>query len=219
MRVDHDPKMENGISVTAAPSLDNHSGAIVRVEALRKQVISPEGPLVILDDIHFTIGRGESVAVVGASGSGKSTLLSLLAGLDTPSAGRVWLTGIDLGQLDEDGRALLRARRVGFVFQSFQLLIGLTALENVMLPLELTGQPDARRSALELLERVGLKARAAIIRPSYPAVSSSGLPSPAPSPVIPMCCSPMSRPAISIRKPAIASSICYSRSTASRVRP
>ena len=170
MRVDHDPKMENGISVTAAPSLDNHSGAIVRVEALRKQVISPEGPLVILDDIHFTIGRGESVAVVGASGSGKSTLLSLLAGLDTPSAGRVWLTGIDLGQLDEDGRALLRARRVGFVFQSFQLLIGLTALENVMLPLELTGQPDARRSALELLERVGLKARAR----HYPTQLSGG---------------------------------------------
>lgn len=133
---------------------------MVRVEQLDKQVISPEGPLLILDNLHFSIARGERVAVIGASGSGKSTLLGLLAGLDTPTQGRVWLSGVDLGGLDEDGRALLRAQRVGFVFQSFQLLAGLTALENVMLPLELAAQPDARRQALELLERVGLQARA-----------------------------------------------------------
>lgn len=133
---------------------------MVRVEQLGKQVISPEGPLLILDNLHFSIARGERVAVIGASGSGKSTLLGLLAGLDTPTQGQVWLSGVDLGGLDEDGRALLRAQRVGFVFQSFQLLAGLTALENVMLPLELAAQPDARRQALELLERVGLQARA-----------------------------------------------------------
>lgn len=137
-----------------------HATVMVRVEQLGKQVISPEGPLLILDNLHFSIARGERVAVIGASGSGKSTLLGLLAGLDTPTQGRVWLSGVDLGGLDEDGRALLRAQRVGFVFQSFQLLSGLTALENVMLPLELAAQPDARRQALELLERVGLQARA-----------------------------------------------------------
>lgn len=137
-----------------------HATVMVRVEQLGKQVISPEGPLLILDNLHFSIARGERVAVIGASGSGKSTLLGLLAGLDTPTQGRVWLSGVDLGGLDEDGRALLRAQRVGFVFQSFQLLAGLTALENVMLPLELAAQPDARRQALELLERVGLQARA-----------------------------------------------------------
>lgn len=137
-----------------------HATVMVRVEQLGKQVISPEGPLLILDNLHFSIARGERVAVIGASGSGKSTLLGLLAGLDTPTQGQVWLSGVDLGGLDEDGRALLRAQRVGFVFQSFQLLAGLTALENVMLPLELAAQPDARRQALELLERVGLQARA-----------------------------------------------------------
>jgi len=147
-----------------------NAGPIVQVEQLGKQVSSPEGPLIILDQIHFSIARGQSVAVIGASGSGKSTLLGLLAGLDTPTAGRVWLAGVDLGSLDEDGRALLRAQRVGFVFQSFQLLTGLTALENVMLPLELGGQPDARRQALELLERVGLQARAR----HYPAQLSGG---------------------------------------------
>ncbi len=143
---------------------------IVQVEQLGKQVISPEGALLILDNINFSIARGESVAVVGASGSGNSTLLGLLAGLDTPTQGRVWLAGVDLGRLDEDGRALLRAQRVGFVFQSFQLLTGLTALENVMLPLELATQPDARRQALELLDRVGLQTR---VR-HYPAQLSGG---------------------------------------------
>ena len=171
MRVDLDREAGSGISVTAAPRSGNRvTDCIVRTECLSKRVMSPEGPLVILDDISFGIARGESVAVIGASGSGKSTLLGLLAGLDTPSDGRVWLAGVDLGDLDEDGRALLRAQRVGFVFQSFQLLAGLTALENVMLPLELAGQLDARRQALELLERVGLKTRAR----HYPAQLSGG---------------------------------------------
>ena len=132
---------------------------IVRVEQLSKQVISPEGPLTILEDINLSIATGEAVAVVGASGSGKSTLLGLMAGLDTPSHGRVFLNGIDLTSLDEDGRAQLRATQVGFVFQSFQLLPALTALENVMLPLELTGHPEPRGAAREVLERVGLGAR------------------------------------------------------------
>lgn len=172
MRVEHDPQdTGNGISVAASPASDNPAAdAMVRVEHLGKQVISPEGPLVILDDINFSIRPGESVAVVGASGSGKSTLLSLLAGLDLPSSGQVWLAGAELGSLDEDGRALLRAQRVGFVFQSFQLLNGLTALENVLLPLELANQTDAHRQALDLLERVGLTARAR----HYPSQLSGG---------------------------------------------
>jgi putative ABC transport system ATP-binding protein len=171
MRVDHDREATSGISVTARPVSDNPTAdAMIRVEGLGKQVGSPEGPLVILADISFSIARGDSVAVVGASGSGKSTLLGLLAGLDVSSSGRVWLAGADLGGLDEDGRALLRAERVGFVFQSFQLLTGLTALENVMLPLELAGQPDARRQALDLLERVGLRPRAR----HYPSQLSGG---------------------------------------------
>ena len=170
MHVEDGQEAANDLSLTATPSADNQTRDIVRAEGLGKQVISPEGPLVILDDINFRIAQGERVAVVGASGSGKSTLLGLLAGLDVPSQGRVWLAGADLGTLDEDGRALLRAQRVGFVFQSFQLLIGLTALENVMLPLELAGQADARRQALELLERVGLQARAR----HYPTQLSGG---------------------------------------------
>ncbi len=100
--------------------------------------------LTILDDVSLTVAAGETVAVVGASGAGKSTLLALLAGLDEPSAGGVWLEGIELSALDEDGRAEARAKRVGFVFQSFHLIASLTALENVMLPLELAGRPDAR---------------------------------------------------------------------------
>jgi putative ABC transport system ATP-binding protein len=126
---------------------------------LGKRVSSPEGELTILADIDLAIHSGETVAVVGASGSGKSTLLGLLAGLDTPSDGRVVLDGHDLAALDEDGRALLRARMVGFVFQSFQLLPSLTALENVMLPLELAGGADPVPAARTLLDRVGLGAR------------------------------------------------------------
>ncbi len=110
-------------------------------------------------EVSVEIGAGESVAIIGASGAGKSTLLALLAGLDLPTSGKVWLAGQDLTLLDEDGRARLRAQRVGFVFQSFHLIPALTALENVMLPLELAGRSDARSAALEVLERVGLRAR------------------------------------------------------------
>lgn len=132
---------------------------LLRVEALGKQVALPSGPLTILDGVDFSIAAGEAFAIVGASGSGKSTLLSLLAGLDQASRGRVWLDGVDLGSLDEDGRAALRAEKVGFVFQNFQLLPALTALENVMLPLELRGDRDAQGPTRQVLEQVGLGAR------------------------------------------------------------
>ena len=127
---------------------------------LCKQVNSPEGLLTILDSVNLQIAAGESVAIVGPSGAGKSTLLALLAGLDEPSSGAVWLNGAELTALDEDGRAAVRARAVGFVFQSFHLLPSLTALENVMLPLELIGERDARKRATEALAQVGLSARA-----------------------------------------------------------
>jgi putative ABC transport system ATP-binding protein len=132
---------------------------VLKAENLTKQVTSPEGALTILRDVSFDIRAGESVAIVGASGAGKSTLLALLAGLDTPTSGRVVLAGEDLTALDEDGRAKLRAERVGFVFQAFHLVPSLTAVENVMLPLELAGRQDARRAALEACERVGLASR------------------------------------------------------------
>ena len=115
--------------------------------------------LTILDDVSLQVAAGETVAVVGASGAGKSTLLALLAGLDEPSAGSVWLEGTELSALDEDGRAEARARHVGFVFQSFHLIPSLTALENVMLPLELAGRSDARAAAREVLAQVGLASR------------------------------------------------------------
>jgi putative ABC transport system ATP-binding protein len=133
--------------------------SVLIAENLSKEVISPEGSLTIVNEVSLEIAAGESVAITGPSGAGKSTLLALLAGLDSPSRGRVLLAGQDLTQLDEDGRARLRARRVGFVFQSFHLLPALTALENVMLPLELGGQRDARIVAAETLARVGLAAR------------------------------------------------------------
>ncbi|KLI99013.1 ABC transporter ATP-binding protein [Luteimonas sp. FCS-9] len=129
------------------------------VEGLGKRVDLPSGPLTILQDVAFRIGHGDTVAIVGASGSGKSTLLSLLAGLDTPSAGRVLLDGAPISTLDEDGRARVRGEKVGFVFQSFQLLPSLTALENVMLPLELRGDRDVEAPAREVLQRVGLGER------------------------------------------------------------
>jgi putative ABC transport system ATP-binding protein len=133
---------------------------VLKAENLTKRVSSPEGSLTIVHDVSFDIAFGESVAIVGASGAGKSTLLALLAGLDLPTSGRVLLEGQDLARLDEDGRARLRAQRVGFVFQSFHLIPALTALENVMLPLELSGSSsDARRAAVESLRRVGLSAR------------------------------------------------------------
>ena len=128
-------------------------------KGLTKKVSSPEGPLTIVDEIDLTVGRGESLAIVGASGAGKSTLLALLAGLDLPSSGEAWLDGENLTALDEDGRAAIRARRVGFVFQSFHLVPSLTALENVMLPLELAGDRGARDAAVAVLDRVGLSRR------------------------------------------------------------
>ncbi|HEY8856916.1 MAG TPA: ABC transporter ATP-binding protein [Rugosibacter sp.] len=132
---------------------------VIDVWALSKTVPSGEGTLSILHDISFAVSAGEAVAIVGASGSGKSTLLGLMAGLDVPTAGSVRLLGEDIGLLDEDARAALRGRALGFVFQSFQLLPALTALENVMLPLELAGQGEARPMAQAMLARVGLGAR------------------------------------------------------------
>ncbi len=133
--------------------------SVLKAENLTKQVSSPEGSLTIVHGVSLDIAPGESIAVVGASGAGKSTLLALLAGLGMPTTGRVLLEGTDLTRLDEDGRARLRAQRVGFVFQSFHLIPALTALENVMLPLELAGRSDARRAAFETLQRVGLRDR------------------------------------------------------------
>jgi len=137
---------------------------------LSKQVATGDAQLTILDDVSLDIAQGEAVAVLGASGSGKSTLLGLLAGLDTPTAGSVSIAGKDLFGLDEDGRAALRSQLVGFVFQSFQLLPALTAVENVMLPLELAGEPGAQNQARAMLERVGLAARVA----HYPKQLSGG---------------------------------------------
>lgn len=131
----------------------------LRATALTKKVTSPEGELTILEDFDIEIAPAESVAVVGPSGAGKSTLLALLAGLDSPSSGEVWLGGVKMSDLDEDGRASLRNERVGFVFQSFHLLQSLTAIENVMLPLELDAAADARGRAREALVEVGLEHR------------------------------------------------------------
>ena len=128
-------------------------------EGLGKRVPLPSGELTILDGVGFTIAKGEAVAIVGASGSGKSTLLSLLAGLDVPSSGSVRLDGAAMSALDEDGRARVRGEKVGFVFQNFQLLPSLTALENVMLPLELRGDDDAEGPARQILGQVGLGER------------------------------------------------------------
>jgi putative ABC transport system ATP-binding protein len=134
---------------------------IVQVVNLCKQVVSAssDAPLVILHAVNFSVTAGDSLAIQGASGSGKSTLLGLLAGLDVPTAGTVFLDGVDIFSFDEDARARLRGKLAGFVFQSFQLLPSLTALENVMLPLELQGRKDARARAAEALARVGLSAR------------------------------------------------------------
>ena len=124
-----------------------------------KQVADASGTLTILNGINFTVQAGDTLAIVGASGSGKSTLLGILAGLDTPSSGEVHLSGVDMFSLTEDGRAQFRKEHVGFVFQSFQLLMHLTALENVMLPLELLGDQEAKQKAEKMLERVGLSSR------------------------------------------------------------
>jgi putative ABC transport system ATP-binding protein len=146
------------------------SDSIISVEHVYKAVADSTGTLEILHDIDFALKARETVAIVGASGSGKSTLLSIIAGLDTPSIGTVRLAGQDLFAIDEDARAALRAHQIGFVFQSFQLLGNLTALENVMLPLELDNRKDARKAATDMLTRVGLSTRLQ----AYPRVLSGG---------------------------------------------
>ncbi len=143
---------------------------IIAVEHVFKSVTDSTGTLDILRDIDFRLAARETAAIVGASGSGKSTLLSIIAGLDTPTRGTVRLDGQDLFAIDEDARAALRAQKVGFVFQSFQLMGNLTALENVMLPLELAERRDARKAATEMLARVGLSQRLS----HYPKVLSGG---------------------------------------------
>jgi putative ABC transport system ATP-binding protein len=143
---------------------------MISVQQVSKSVTDATGTLEILRNVGFRLNRGETVAIVGASGSGKSTLLSIVAGLDTPTRGTVHIDGVDIFSLDEDQRAALRAEKVGFVFQSFQLLGNLTALENVMLPLELAGRRDAREAARQMLQRVGLGERLG----HYPKVLSGG---------------------------------------------
>ena len=144
--------------------------AVLVAQSVTKQVISPEGSLTILSDVSFSMDKGDSVAVVGASGAGKSTLLALLAGLDLPTEGQIWLNGVNLTDLDEDGRADVRAASVGFVFQSFHLVPSLNALENVMLPLELASKDSPRQAASEILSQVGLADRWS----HYPAQLSGG---------------------------------------------
>src|SRR5580765_564494 len=155
----------NGLSMTK-----QNDEIVIRADKVSKSVDGPDGRLTILDDVGFTLARGDSLAIVGASGSGKTTLLGLLAGLDRPSSGKIVLAGERLDALDEEARARLRRRRVGFVFQNFHLLPALNAEENVMLPLDLEGSADARTRAGEALARVGLGAR----RHHYPAQLSGG---------------------------------------------
>jgi len=158
------------VSVSGAASSSLPSTPIISVEHVFKSVSDSTGTLTILRDVDFTLAPRETAAIVGASGSGKSTLLSIIAGLDTPTGGTVRLAGVDLFALSEDDRAALRAQKVGFVFQSFQLMGNLTALENVMLPLELSGMKGARLMATKMLERVGLGERLG----HYPKVLSGG---------------------------------------------
>jgi putative ABC transport system ATP-binding protein len=153
----NDKSIRTNMADSIAPR--SRTQAALQVAGLGKHVPLPSGELTILEDVGFDIAPGDSVAIVGASGSGKSTLLSLLAGLDTPSSGQVVLDGEALSALDEDGRARVRGAKVGFVFQNFQLLPSLTALENVMLPLELRGDRDVDAPARAILEKVGLGQR------------------------------------------------------------
>lgn len=146
------------------------SQAIIEVQHVSKSVTDSTGTLDILRDVHFSLAARETAAIVGASGSGKSTLLSIIAGLDTPTQGTVHVAGLDLFGMNEDQRAAVRAQKMGFVFQSFQLMANLTAIENVMLPLELAGRKDSRKAATEMLQRVGLGARLS----HYPKVLSGG---------------------------------------------
>lgn len=143
---------------------------VLAAHNISKEVSSPEGSLTILDDVSFNVSAGDSIAVVGPSGAGKSTLLALLAGLDLPTSGHVVLNGANLSELDEDGRAIVRAESVGFVFQSFHLVPSLNALENVMLPLELAGGEDARGASRKIIDKVGLGDRWS----HYPAQLSGG---------------------------------------------
>ena len=143
---------------------------VLEADNVSKTVSSPEGALTILADVSLRVRTGETLAIVGASGAGKSTLLALLAGLDSPSTGRVSIAGVDLTALDEDGRAAIRGRHVGFVFQAFHLIPSLTAIENVMLPLELGSRSDARQAAAQALAQVGLTPRSA----HYPKQLSGG---------------------------------------------
>ncbi|NOR36523.1 MAG: ATP-binding cassette domain-containing protein [Woeseiaceae bacterium] len=143
---------------------------VLAAHNISKEVSSPEGSLTILDDVSFNVSAGDSIAVVGPSGAGKSTLLALLAGLDLPTSGHVVLNGANLSELDEDGRAIVRAESVGFVFQSFHLVPSLNALENVMLPLELAGSEDARGASRKIIDKVGLGDRWS----HYPAQLSGG---------------------------------------------
>ena len=151
-------------------NMNINDSVVLRTDGLTKKVSSPEGELTILKDITFEVAAAETLAIIGVSGAGKSTLLALMAGLDEPSAGHVWLNGIDLTSLKEDGRAALRNEQVGFVFQSFHLLPALTALENVLLPLELSGREGARAAATDALDQVGLQNR----RGHYPRQLSGG---------------------------------------------
>ena len=148
----------------------NEAPPLIEVQRLCKTVRDATGELPILRDVSFALAQRQTAAIVGASGSGKSTLLSLIAGLDVPSSGTVRIAGQDVFAVDEDARAAIRARRLGFVFQNFQLVGGMTALENVMLPLELAGAPRARQQASEMLARVGLAARLG----HYPKLLSGG---------------------------------------------
>jgi putative ABC transport system ATP-binding protein len=152
------------------PDIPVQDKIVLAASHVSKTVASPEGSLTILSDVSLSVRAGESLAIVGASGAGKSTLLALLAGLDTPSTGEVSIGGVDLTRLDEDGRAAIRGKHVGFVFQSFHLIPSLTAIENVMLPLELAGRRNARGVAAEALEQVGLGSR----MPHYPKQLSGG---------------------------------------------
>ncbi len=148
----------------------NQKALALKAENLSKIVTSPEGMLTILDQVNLQVSHGERIAITGASGAGKSTLLGLLAGLDLPTSGKVWLAGDELTALDEDGRAALRANEVGFVFQSFHLIPSLTALENVMLPLELANHEQPSMAAMQALKNVGLGERAG----HYPRQLSGG---------------------------------------------
>jgi len=149
---------------------DQQDRIVLDAQNVSKTVASPEGQLTILADVSLRVRTGETLAIVGASGAGKSTLLALLAGLDSPSTGRVSIAGVDLTDLNEDGRAAIRGKHVGFVFQSFHLIPSLTAVENVMLPLELGGRRDARQAASAALDQVGLTPRLA----HYPKQLSGG---------------------------------------------